>query len=87
MACFTMALLPARCCGIRLQVEHLQVFNPPYVPTPEEEVSRAGIAQAWAGGMHGRVVIDKVLPLVKPLQGGPCASALCAYHSPEPPPS
>jgi len=45
----------------------LLVFNPPYVPTPEEEVSRAGIAQAWAGGMHGRVVIDKVLPLASQL--------------------
>jgi release factor glutamine methyltransferase len=40
------------------------VFNPPYVPTPDEEVRRTGIAQAWAGGRHGRVIIDKLLPLV-----------------------
>lgn len=28
----------------------VMVVNPPYVPTPEEEVGRDGIASAWAGG-------------------------------------
>ena len=42
-----------------------QVFNPPYVPTPDEEVERKGIAQAWAGGYKGRAVTDLVLPKVK----------------------
>jgi release factor glutamine methyltransferase len=41
-----------------------QVFNPPYVPTPDEEVQRGGIAAAWAGGYKGRVVIDRVLEQV-----------------------
>ncbi|KAK9806452.1 hypothetical protein WJX73_009070 [Symbiochloris irregularis] len=45
----------------------LLVFNPPYVPTPLEEVQRQGIAQAWAGGPHGRVIIDQFLPLVAEL--------------------
>jgi methylase of polypeptide subunit release factors len=47
-----------RCCPSR------QAFNPPYVPTPDEEVHRGGIAAAWAGGYKGRVVIDRVLDQV-----------------------
>ncbi|KAL8101469.1 uncharacterized protein LOC141684266 isoform X2 [Apium graveolens] len=39
------------------------VCNPPYVPTPEDEVGRDGIASSWAGGENGRRVIDKILPI------------------------
>lgn len=42
----------------------VQVFNPPYVPTPQEELERTDIARAWAGGLNGRVVIDVFLPFV-----------------------
>ena len=41
-----------------------QVFNPPYVLTPDSEVCKASIAAAWAGGRHGRAVIDRFLPCV-----------------------
>ncbi|RKP00186.1 hypothetical protein CXG81DRAFT_13520 [Caulochytrium protostelioides] len=68
------AAMAARLCG---QVDVL-VFNPPYVPTDDEELAAAapagaadsgpvGIAAAWAGGVAGRVVIDRLMPQVKAL--------------------
>ena len=42
----------------------VQIFNPPYVPTPDEELARTDIARAWAGGNRGRAIIDKFLPQV-----------------------
>lgn len=41
----------------------VMVVNPPYVPTPEDEVGREGITSAWAGGEDGRSVIDRILPV------------------------
>ncbi|KAK3005337.1 hypothetical protein RJ639_015950 [Escallonia herrerae] len=56
--------------GLEKRLERLvdvMVVNPPYVPTPEEEVGREGIASAWAGGDNGRSVIDKLLPVADKL--------------------
>lgn len=39
------------------------LFNPPYVPTIESEISNSGfgINRAWAGGLDGRKVTDRLL--------------------------
>ncbi|VDL60189.1 unnamed protein product [Hymenolepis diminuta] len=39
------------------------LFNPPYVPTEENEFSeaRSTLSAAWAGGSKGRIVIDRFI--------------------------
>ena len=37
------------------------IFNPPYVPTPTDEVGGEGIEASWAGGENGRQIIDEFL--------------------------
>ncbi|GKY93579.1 hypothetical protein MPSEU_000325300 [Mayamaea pseudoterrestris] len=41
---------------------HVIIFNPPYVPTSNDEVNTNGIAASWAGGVDGRLVIDRAIP-------------------------
>jgi len=41
------------------------LFNPPYVPTPHEEIESSWIARSWAGGEKGREVVDKVLEKIE----------------------
>ena len=43
------------------------IFNPPYVPTPNEEVGTSDIEASWAGGVDGRIVIDRALPQISSL--------------------
>lgn len=44
------------------------VFNPPYVPTDEEEYQLSlkmhDISAAWAGGPTGTAVLDRLIPIV-----------------------
>mmetsp|Transcript_22040 Transcript_22040/g.46492 ORF Transcript_22040/g.46492 Transcript_22040/m.46492 type:complete len:300 (+) Transcript_22040:67-966(+) len=47
------------------------IFNPPYVPTPNEEVGSDGIEASWAGGENGRVVLDRALPQIAQLLAHP----------------
>lgn len=36
------------------------VSNPPYVPSPQEELPRRGPSRAWAAGRDGRAVLDEI---------------------------
>ena len=47
------------------------LFNPPYVPTEDSEISGNGIAISWAGGRDGRVVVDRALPQIAELLAKP----------------
>jgi release factor glutamine methyltransferase len=36
------------------------VSNPPYVPAPQDELPRRGLARAWDAGRDGRALLDRI---------------------------
>lgn len=63
------------------------IFNPPYVPTEDDEVGTScGISASWAGGEDGRRVIDRFLPIVPRVLrsgGGVCYLLLVQENRPK----
>ena len=61
------------------------IFNPPYVPTPDDEVSGNGIEASWAGGTKGRLVIDRAIPQIAKLlsKNGVCYMITVDDNEPE----
>lgn len=53
---------------IRPECLDVIIFNPPYVVTDDSEVGQPDISAAWAGGKHGRVVIDEFLRMLPHLR-------------------
>ena len=55
---------------------HVIIFNPPYVPTSDEEVGNSiGIEASWAGGLNGRRVIDRAIDQIVQLLEWPSGTA------------
>jgi release factor glutamine methyltransferase len=42
----------------------LIVSNPPYLPSPHDELPQRGLARAWEAGPDGRAILDRLCPEV-----------------------
>jgi release factor glutamine methyltransferase len=73
--------LLGRCQGLMDVI----IFNPPYVPTPDSEVSGNGIEASWAGGEKGRRVTDRAIPQIAQLlsKSGVCYMITVDDNEPE----
>ncbi|KAF7684514.1 Methyltransferase N6AMT1 [Astathelohania contejeani] len=45
------------------------IFNPPYVPTPDDECFHNDIRASWAGGAKGRRIIDQFIKELNKFKG------------------
>ncbi|KAJ1347443.1 hypothetical protein KIN20_002495 [Parelaphostrongylus tenuis] len=55
------------------------LFNPPYVPT--DEIAQNDLERCWAGGLHGRGIMDRLLSRVPRLLSNNGVFYLVALHS------
>lgn len=58
----------------------LVVSNPPYLPSPREELPRSGLSRAWEGGARGRAIIDRICATA-PEHLRPAGTLLLAHSS------
>eukprot|EP01025_Chloroclados_australasicus_P068952 TRINITY_DN9644_c0_g1_i1.p1 TRINITY_DN9644_c0_g1~~TRINITY_DN9644_c0_g1_i1.p1 ORF type:complete len:227 (+),score=29.80 TRINITY_DN9644_c0_g1_i1:227-907(+) len=79
--CIQMDLFSNFMCNKQIDI---LVFNPPYVPTPEEELLREDVGRAWAGGYKGRQVMDKVLNKLDTILSSQGIMYLVTVHDNEP---
>jgi release factor glutamine methyltransferase len=54
--------------SLRVQPEVI-IFNPPYVPSTQQELGQDDIKASWAGGIDGRQVIDSLISNLESFKG------------------
>ncbi|KAJ8923942.1 hypothetical protein NQ315_006718 [Exocentrus adspersus] len=79
--CLNMDLLS----GFKSNMFDIILFNPPYVVTDSSEVSGTGLNRAWAGGVNGREIIDKLLSNISEMltDKGVCYLLLLKENNPQ----
>ncbi len=56
----------------------LIVFNPPYVPSPDDELGHTNITASWAGGAIGTCVLEDLVPQLPHLLA-PHGAFVCVF--------
>lgn len=78
--CFNMDLLN----NFRENIFDVIIFNPPYVVTEDDEISKSNISRSWAGGKNGRIIIDRMLSQLPVMltKEGACYLVVIAENKP-----
>ncbi|XP_074035730.1 hemK methyltransferase 2 [Leptinotarsa decemlineata] len=71
--------------GFREHMFDVIIFNPPYVVTQTVELYGSGLNRAWAGGLRGRVIIDRLVNELPKLlsKNGVCYMVLLKENEPD----